>query len=935
MYKKRGFAAILVFMLMSIAAAGQLTAHKTNDWPAIEKQMKPWSRWWWMGSAVDEKNLAQLLQQYKAAGLGGMEITPIYGAVGYEQQYVPFLSPRWVDLLKFTVKKADDLQLGIDMNTGTGWPFGGPQVSTEIAASKLITQQYRLKAGERLREPVKVSGGKQDDAVLQALTAYGNKGEVLALLSFIQADGTLNWSPAKGSWELYAVFSGKTRQMVKRAAPGGEGFSLDHLDKNAVNLYLKRFDEAFDYKSQGVRTFFNDSYEVFGATWTPAFLAEFKKNRGYDLSMHIRELVQKDSTLNGSDAVDKVARLKSDYRETMDEMLLNNFTQNWTEWAHRYQAGTRNQSHGSPGNLLDLYGAVDIPETETFGSSYFPIPGLRRDSADVRNVDPDPVMSKFASSAAHTAGKTLVSSETFTWLTEHFKTSFAQCKPEAEKLFLSGINHIFYHGTTYSPSTATWPGWLFYASVESNPANSLWPHINGINTYITRCQSILQAGQPDNELLIYWPVYEVWNNAKGLDRAFKMHDIDDWLYPSEFYRISEQLSAAGYAFDFASDRLLKKTKVNNNLLQTAVKGNPYQILVIPACRIMPVETMENILGLAQEGATVIFQKLPEDVPGLNELKKRRAQLKSVLEKLTFVQVGSRIKSCKTGSGMILLAEDLQQGLAYSKTYPEALRESGLQFLRRKIDNGSYYYLVNHTAHTIDQYIPLNAKGKVLILDPQSGATGIAALEDKGDRLKVRVQLKSGEALVLKVGTGDIAESKPWVYLNRAGLDIKLAQRWSLHFTSGGPELPEDQQLDELVSWTGLGGEKLKSFSGAGEYTGNFNMEVKDAKEYVLNLTKVNESARIWINGQEAGMVWSLPFQLRIGKYLKKGNNTIKIEVLNLMANRIRDMDRKRISWKNYHEINFVNINYKSFDASEWTVMPSGLTGPVTITPYFE
>jgi aminopeptidase N len=41
-----------------------------------------------------------------------------------------------------------------------------------------------------------------------------------------------------------------------------------------------------------------------------------------------------------------------------------------------------------------LYAAADIPECETFGSSFFPIPGLRRDSADIRNVDPDPVMMK-------------------------------------------------------------------------------------------------------------------------------------------------------------------------------------------------------------------------------------------------------------------------------------------------------------------------------------------------------------------------------------------------------------------------------------------------------------------------------------------------------------------------------------------------------------
>ena len=181
--------------------------------------------------------------------------------------------------------------------------------------------------------------------------------------------------------------------------------------------------------------------------------------------------------------------------------MLENFSETFTKYAHSKNTLSLNQAHGSPGNLLDLYAAFDIPETETFGSSYFPIPGLRRDSADVRNVDPDPNMLKFASSAAHAMGNKLTSSETFTWLTEHFKTSWAQCKPEVEQVFLSGVNHVFYHGTTYSPDYVKWPGWLFYASVNFVPNNSLWPHLNGLNNYITVAKAVLQSGQPDNEII--------------------------------------------------------------------------------------------------------------------------------------------------------------------------------------------------------------------------------------------------------------------------------------------------------------------------------------------------------------------------------------------------------------------------------------------------
>ncbi|CAH0260467.1 hypothetical protein SRABI27_04061 [Pedobacter sp. Bi27] len=921
MQLQRFCSVLLLSTLIFSLTKAQKPVKNTSSWPVIEKQMKPWTRWWWMGNAVDEQNLNLVLKKYADAGLGGVEITPIYGAKGFEKQYLQFLSPEWVNILHHTVNKANTLGLGVDMNTGTGWPFGGPQIKPENAATKLITQQYKLKAGEKLTETIKVKEAKQDFAQLQALTAYGNNGEVLNLLSKVEADGTLNWSPDSGSWDIYAAFAGKTRQMVKRAAPGGEGFTLDHLDKNAVDVYLKRFSDAFGSKPQGIRSFFNDSYEVYGATWTPTFFQEFKKNRGYDLSTHIKELTGKDST-NAN-----IARLKSDYRETMSELLLHNFTQNWTNWAHQLKSVTKNQSHGSPGNLLDLYGAVDIPETETFGSSYFPIPGLRREAGDIRNVDPDPIMSKFASSAAHTGGKKLASSETFTWLTEHFKTSFSQCKPEAEQLFLAGINHIFYHGTTNSPANVSWPGWLFYASVEMNPNNSLWPQAQGLNNYIARCQSILQSGKPDNELLIYWPVYDVWNKAKGLDMALKVHDVDEWLHPTAFYKLSKELSKSGYSFDFASDRLLKQSTVNQTLISTNATAAPYQVLIVPQCEMMSPETLDQMIKLASNGAKVIFQALPKDVPGLNNLEARRAQLKATLAKLIFTDGADGIKQFKVGAGVILLANDVQKALNAIGVNRETLTDNGLKFIRRKTTTGKYYYLVNHTAKDIDTELFLNEEGQVLIMDPQSSNVGLAAVRNK----KVRVQLKSGESLFLKVGQN--GTSSPWVYLNKAVNTINLNQPWNLHFTEGGPELPADQQLAKLVSWTTLNDPKLQAFSGTGVYTSSFNLSSKTAKEYVLNLSQVDESARVWINGQEVGILWSIPFQARVGKYLKAGSNTIKIEVVNLMANRIRDMDIKKNQWRNYHEINFVNINYKDFDASTWNVMPSGLIGPVSITAF--
>ena len=921
---------LLALWLTACHPPEQESAADQLDWPSVNQTTQPWSRWWWMGNAVDQKNLDTLLEQYAKAGLGGVEITPIYGAIGYEDQYLNYLSPEWMDVLRFTVKKADSLGMGVDMNLGTGWPFGGPQITPEHAASKLFVQQYTLNEGQALEEKLIIRDPKQQapGVQLMALMGYGEEGQVVDLYDKVAEDGTLNWSPDPGSWELYAAFLGKTRQQVKRAAPGGAGYTMDHLSKEALDVYLQRFEEAFGENAPGIRSYFNDSYEVYNADLSPEIFDEFEQMHGYDVRQHLKALVSTDTT-------EEVLRIKADYRQTMAHMLLHNFTLPWTQWIHEQQALSRNQAHGSPGNLLDLYAAVDIPECETFGSTNFPIPGLHKYTSDTRNVEPDPVMMKFASSAAHITGKPLVSSETFTWLGEHFKVSLAQAKPEVEQVFLAGVNHVFFHGTTYSPQEAGWPGWMFYASVNFAPSNSFWPHVKGLNEYITRCQSVLQSGTADHEVMVYWPIYDLWHHGdpERLERQLTIHGIEEWLHSSAFYQIVSGLMKTGYGVDFVSDQLLDSIRVSEGSLCAAAKGSSYQVLVIPQSSFMPVSTFERILTLAREGSTVIFQQLPEDVPGWHALTSRRQQLHDLKASLPWTEAENGIQEAKTGDGTILLSEDVQEALAYAGIAREELVDTGLKFVRRAIEDDKYYYLVNHTSSEIDTRIPLNvAASAVVILDPQDGRRGLADAVTEEGKTRVRVQIAPGESLILRTTTHRAADIPPWLYLDHPGEPIAVSGPWQLAFTQGGPALPPTQQLDQLLSWTELPDTNATRFSGTAMYTTSFNLPEKSADEYLLQLGDVRESARVWVNDQEVGILWSVPYQARIGPYLQEGENILKIEVANLMANRIRDLDLRGVEWRKYHEINFVNLSYEPFDASGWEPQPSGLLGPVSILP---
>lgn len=908
---------ISLVLACNLLAVGRTIAQ--DLWPAVTKEMRPWTRWWWLGSAVDRPNLERELTLFDKSGFGGVEVTPIYGAKGFESSYLNFLSPQWMNMLGVTTDKANALGMGVDINLGTGWPFGGPQIKEKDAATKLILDEFELKKGERITFPLKPKDPKQHYFFLQALRAFRSDNSEINLDDYI--------SKTTGTWEapadirLLAVFSGRTGQKVKRAAPGGAGYTLDHLGQQSVLSYFNKFTEAFKDKPLHVRAFFNDSYEVYGANWTDEFLQSFERIKGYKLQDNLLDFAGK-----GKDEA-KTAGLKSDYREVVNALLAQNFLIPFTDFAHRYRAISKNQAHGSPGNLIDLYADTDIAECETFGSSSFDLPGLRRDTADIRNVDPDPMMAKFATSATNVYGKKYTSSETFTWLTEHFKTSLSQTKPEVEQLFLAGVNHVFYHGTTYSPKNVPFPGWLFYASVNFVPQNSFWEHLTGLNQYITRVQSILQSSRADNELLVYWPIYDIWNNAKGMDKALKVHDVDEWLHPTQFYKQSVQLQKRGYSFDFATDKILAGTTVNGGKLQTSKDAIPYRAIYIPACHYFSEVTLQKILEMANQGATVIFQQLPKEVPGYSQLEKRRSLFNKLIASLGFDKDKAN-QYTAFGKGKIYLTTDINSALETEQILPERINQTGLKFSRRVAGKDTYYYLVNHSGQTVDRHIAVNVQAKYYsLLDPQTGRTYQLPSSDG----KIRVQIPSGYSWI--VLASEQQASEPFRYQDELQQVAQLDRDWKVNFIAGGPVLPKAKKLDQLSSWTEWGDKDAVNFSGTANYEKTFSIHKDLSKSYLLKLGRVAESARVYINGKDAGVLWSIPFQQDITPLLVNGENKIRIEVANLMANRIRYLDRKKVTWRNYHEINFVNINYKDFDASKWAPMESGLIGPVTIWSY--
>jgi hypothetical protein len=786
---------------------------------------------------VDKENLTALLEQYHGAGIGGVEICPIYGAKGYESRYIDYLSPKWMEMLAATTSEGKRLDLGVDLTTGTGWPFGGPEISPAEASTKVVIR--------------KDAAGKY--------TAVAQSGI----------------------------------QKVKRAAPGGEGWVVDPFSTRALDVYLAAFDRAFaNFSAPFPRAQFHDSFEYYGANWTPDFFEKFRQLRGYDLHEHLAEL-------NGDGDGDAVARVKSDYRETLSDLHLAYITR-WSEWAHRHGGVSRNQAHGAPGNLIDLYAAADIPETEIF-------------------KDPDVSvlpMLKFSSSAAHVTGKNLASSESFTWLGEHFQTSLADAKPAADLLFLSGVNHIFFHGIPYSPKDVAWPGWLFYAAVNFGPNGGLWHDLPAFTAYLARCQSILQSGKSDNDLLLYFPVYDYYSKPTGLALQFTTPGL--WMHGTSFYDTAVHLIDRGYSYDAVSDRILAGATVSHG--RVMLGGNAYRAVVVPHCRLMPETTLAKLILLAKDGATIIVKdELPIDVPGLSDLSSRQAKFKNLLTEASGLHVGANPDA--------LLDE--------SRVPRESMVDAGLRFIRRSFDGGNHYFIANHSDHAIDIWATLTVPAaSAALLDPRfEDRVGVAALRhDAEGKAQVRLQLAVNESVILRTFADRKVDGAAWRYSQSYGAPIVIGGEWKVHFTQGGPALPGDYTTSSLASWTTRDDAEAKRFAGTAQYAVEFDGPENREGRFRIELGKVCESARVRLNGRDLGTLWAAPFAVDIPAGLLQAHNMLTIEVTNLAANRIADLDRRGVNWKAFHEINFVNRDYKPFDASKWPLRDSGLIGPVQLVP---
>jgi len=635
----------------------------------------------------------------------------------------------------------------------------------------------------------------------------------------------------------------------------------------------------------------------------------------------------------------------------VSDLVLDGFTKPWADWAHARGAKVRDQAHGSPANILDLYAAVDIPETE---------------GTELTRL-------KFATSAAHVAGKRLASAEAATWLTEHFVTKLTDVRTALDNFFLAGVNHVVYHGTAYSPASEPWPGRLFYAAVEFNPRNSWWRDFAELNGYAARVQSFMQSGDPDGDVLLYFPIFDRFaerprvRGRQAAGSGFAMPgqapaggftsqgfstegqtaallDHFDAIPPydsSAFRDAAERMLERGYMYDYVSDAQLAATRVEGNALVTGGRSR-YRTVLVPAPKFIPLETMEQLVRLARDGATIAFYRgLPEDVAGLKDVARRRARFGGI-KSTTLRQpaVGRDVQRVGVGRGAVLVSEDLDALLAAAGARREPAVDMGVKLVRRRERDGATYFIVNTSGKTVDGWVPLATTARsAAVYAAMHASSGMGRMRNGTNGIEVYLQFPASASRIVRTYDHEV-RGAAWPYVERAGEPVPMNGRWSLEFLSGGPTLPAKVADAPLGSWTDLPGEDVKSFSGTARYTLEIPRPTGPAgtTAWRLDLGTVHESARIVLNGQELGTFIGPWFRVDVPADALRDRNVLEVEVSNLMANRIADLDRRGVPWKKFYNVNFparLQTNRGPdglFSAAKWAPLPSGLAGPVTLTP---
>lgn len=716
--------------------------------------------------------------------------------------------------------------------------------------------------------------------------------KVIDLSKNLSSARTLTWNVPKGDWTILRAGMVPTGTKNGPASPDATGLEVDKMSKKHIEKHfnafigeiLKRI-PAEDRKSFKVVA--EDSYETGGQNFTDEFLEEFRLRYGYDPVPYLP--VYHGFVVNSQLESD---RFLWDIRRMVADKV-----------AYDYVGGLRNISHQNGlTTWLENYGHWGFPgEFLMYGGQSDEIAGEFWSEGELGNIE-----NRAATSCGHIYGKNKISAESNTCAGKEFSRYPATFKQRGDRFFAEGINNTLLQVYISQPYEDKNPGVNAWFGNEFNRKNTWFSQIDVYTSYLKRTNFMLQQG-----LNVADVAYFIGEDTP------KMTGVTDPALP------------VGYQFDYMNAEVIEKYMTVKDGLITLPHGTQYRILVLPKLETMLPELLEKIKQLVNEGA-VILGPAPKRSPSLQNQPEADLHVQKMAAELWGDADGVNVKSHKFGKGMILDGMTMQEAFAAINCVPDCKLpdDHSIHYGHRTLENADIYFVSNQTNRTQQIAPAFRIKNmQPELWDATTGTTRVLPAYD---------QTENTTAVPLKLAP---YESAFVVFRDQAGpakvhgeqanypepiVVVDLKGTWTVQFDAAqrGPEQPV--VFDTLQDWTTSSDNRIKYYSGTASYNCKFNLnQLTEGKQILLDLGNLTAMAKVWVNGEYVGGVWTLPYQLNISKAAKSGENELKVEVVNTWVNRlIGDLNlpaKMRQTWS-------LVSTYKA----DSPLQPSGLFGPVNV-----
>ena len=703
-------------------------------------------------------------------------------------------------------------------------------------------------------------------------------------------NGVLDWEVPEGKWVIRRMAMLPTGVTNSPAAPEATGPEIDKMSKKHVAFHfdafigdiLKRIPEA-DRKT--FKVVVQDSYETGGQNWTDDMISVFKERYGYDPVPYLPVL---EGTVVGNPDISD--RFLWDLRRLIADRVSYDYVGGLRDVCHQHGLTTwlENYGHwGFPGEFLQYGGQSDEIAGEFWSEGSL---------GDIEN--------RAASSCGHIYGKRRVWAESFTSGGPAFGRYPYQMKQRGDRFFTEGINSSLLHVYIHQPFEDREPGLDAWFGNEFNRKNTWFSQMDVFTGYLKRCNFMLQRGDYVADV-----AYFIGEDAP------KMTGICTPELP------------AGYSFDYINGEvLLQRASVEDGRI-VLPSGMKYRLLVLPQLETMRPEILQKIKELLQAGACVIGPA-PKYSPSLSDYPAADRKVQALASELW----GDQTESVRTiGKGRLFMpATSLQPVLEALNVKPDMRVNSGtpVLFIHRATDEGDIYFISNQSETPVDINLSFRVAGKLPELwNPLTAEIRLLpefTCADGVTTVPVRLEgFESSFIIFRKKGTP--AKTTARNYPVKEVL-ATVSSPWQVDFEKGkrGPE--EAVTFPALQDWTESTDPSIRYFSGKAIYTNRITLDKLPQKALYLDLGKVMVMAKVKINGQYVGGVWTTPYRLPVGDFLRKGENLIEVEVVNNWRNRlIGDAslpEKERGTW--------TNVNPWNADSP---LQSSGLIGPVEIQAY--